>query len=85
MPLAVDPLYNRPAAAGASGALMLSDFKRDYRTKPNAPEVPLIDRLTLHAHRLTFAGLDGQAVTIEATLPKDLRTSVKMLTKYSRA
>ena len=42
-PLAVDPTYGRRSA------LALSEIKPGYRHKPGRAELPLIDRLTLHA------------------------------------
>ena len=78
LPLAVDPLYN-PPRPGQSGALMLSSFKRDYRPTRGEDERPLIARLTLHAHRLSFAPPAGERVTLEAELPKDFRAALNQL------
>jgi 23S rRNA pseudouridine955/2504/2580 synthase/23S rRNA pseudouridine1911/1915/1917 synthase len=79
LPLAIDPIYN----AGAP-AILLSAFKRGYKGKKTETERPLIARLTLHAHRLTIVDTTGQARTIESPLPKDLRATLNMLTKYDR-
>jgi 23S rRNA pseudouridine955/2504/2580 synthase/23S rRNA pseudouridine1911/1915/1917 synthase len=87
MPLAIDPLYNPPrpmAARGAEPGIRLSQFKRDYRPTRGEEERPLIARLTLHAHRLTFANLDGQPITIEAELPRDFRAVLNQLRRHSR-
>jgi len=74
LPLWIDPIY------GSSGAIYLSKIKRAYR--PSAHEErPLIERLTLHAHRLTFKIMDGSTLTIEAPLPKDYRSAVNQLAK----
>lgn len=81
LPLAVDPLYH-PARARAGG-ILLSSFKRDYRPTGH-PERPLIDRLTLHAHKLRFRDARGQAIGIEAPFPKDLRATLNTLGKYGR-
>jgi 23S rRNA pseudouridine955/2504/2580 synthase/23S rRNA pseudouridine1911/1915/1917 synthase len=83
LPLAIDPLYNPKPPETAAG-LFLSSFKRGYRAKDEA-ERPLIDRLTLHAEKLTFTIMEGQTKTITAPLPKDYRAIVNMLTKYARA
>ena len=83
MPLAIDPLYN-PPRPGTEPGIRLSQFKRDYRPTRGEEERPLIDRLTLHAHRLSFANLDGQPVTIEAELPKDFRATLNQLRRHSR-
>ena len=81
LPLAVDPLYNRPRP-GASGALMLSDFKRGYRPPGHGEtERPLVARLTLHAERLTFVAPDGAAVSLDAPVPKDLRAALSQLAR----
>lgn len=82
MPLAIDPLYN-PSPRGTEPGLMLSSFKRGYHTKRSGSERPLISRLTLHAHRLTFHVPEGQTVTVEAPLPKDFRSTLNMLQKYA--
>ncbi len=82
LPLAIDPLYHPPARGTAPG-LFLSSFKRGYRGAADGAERPLIDRLTLHAHRLRFVDLSGQPITIEAPLPKDFRAALNMLRKYS--
>lgn len=76
-PLAVDSLY------GYRASLQLSDLKPNYRSKKDRKEKPLISRLTLHAHRLTFPlpGTD-QPFTIEAPLHKDFNVVLKMLRKY---
>ena len=83
LPLLVDPLYNR-RPPGAPTGLLLSGFKRDYRNTHGEVERPLIDRLTLHAETLTFSALDGQEITVTAPLPKDLRSAINMLGKYSK-
>lgn len=73
-PLLVDPLY------GSREPVMLSKIKRGYRPS-DREERPLISRLTLHAHRLTFTALDGSAVTVECPPPKDFRSLVTQLSK----
>jgi 23S rRNA pseudouridine955/2504/2580 synthase/23S rRNA pseudouridine1911/1915/1917 synthase len=78
-PLAVDPLYNPPRSGGGLGGIFLSQFKRDYRPARNEPERPLIDRLTLHAEKLTFLNLDGDPVEIAAPIPKDIRATLNQL------
>jgi 23S rRNA pseudouridine1911/1915/1917 synthase len=82
LPLAVDPLYN-PPRPGQPAGLMLSTIKRDYRPTRGADERPLIARLTLHAHRLTFRDASDQPVTVEAELPKDFRATLNQLRRAS--
>jgi 23S rRNA pseudouridine1911/1915/1917 synthase len=73
-PLSVDPLY------GGGQAILLSHYKPDYRPNRRQAERPLVDRLTLHAARITFAHPGtGAAVTIESPLPKDLRATLAQL------
>ena len=81
LPLAIDPLYNARREQGRVG-IYLSDFKRGYRAA-DREERPLIERLTLHAQRLSFLDSSSQRVTIEAELPKDFRAVLNMLRKYS--
>lgn len=73
-PLTVDPLY------GGGTEVMLSQYKVDYRPSRRHPERPLIDRLTLHAARITFEHPDGSGpATFEAPLPKDIRATLNQL------
>ena len=81
LPMAIDAVYNHPKP-GAKSGLMLSSFKRGYRS--NGEERPLIDRLTLHAEKLSFANLDGEMVTIIATPPKDFRAALNQLRRHGR-
>jgi len=78
LPLAIDPLYN----PRGPGRLLLSSFKRGYRP-PLEGERPLIARLTLHAHRLEFSGMDGETIQLEADLPKDFRAVLAQLRKFA--
>jgi 23S rRNA pseudouridine1911/1915/1917 synthase len=82
LPLAIDPLYN-PATKGSPG-LLLSAFKRGYRPVRGEAERPLIDRLTLHAEKLRFVEPGEEEVEVVAPVPKDLRSTINMLGKYSR-
>jgi RluA family pseudouridine synthase len=73
-PLAVDPRY------GGVRALWLSRYKTGYRPSRRHEERPLINRLTLHAARLTFDHPAGTGpVSFEAPLPKDLRGTLRQL------
>ena len=84
LPLVIDPLYNPRVEAGAADGLLLSSFKRDYRPKRGEDERPLIERLTLHAHRLRVRCMDDRVIELEAPLPKDFRVALNMLRKYAR-
>jgi RluA family pseudouridine synthase len=64
--------------------LWLSRLKKDYRLKPGREERPLISRVALHAESLTLLHpITGDAITISAPWPKDLRVAVKYLKQYS--
>ena len=90
-PLAIDPLYARPSQPGPEGperasatGIFLSQFKRDYRPTRGEKERPLIDRLTLHAEKLSFINLDGAAIELAAPLPKDFRATLNQLRRHAR-
>lgn len=73
-PLSVDPTY------GGGECLLLSHYKRKYRSNRSGEEKPLISRLTLHAQRLAFNHpRTGERVVFEAPLPKDLRAAINQL------
>lgn len=75
-PLAIDTLYGRRSE------LKLSEIKRNYRPKRGGVERPLMDRLTLHAHRLMFPRPSGGGeVSVESPVPKDLARVLKQLAK----
>lgn len=75
-PLVIDPLYN-----AKSGAVYLSQFKRDYRPNAGQEERPLMSRLTLHAEKLRFQKLDGQRVEVVSPLPRDFKALINQLGK----
>lgn len=80
LPLAVDPLYN-PPRPGQPPGIFLSDFKRDYRPTRGEPERPLIDRLTLHAEKITFQNPSGEMMQLACDPPKDFRAALTQLAK----
>ena len=76
-PCAYDPLY------GGRDPILLSSFKRGYRVGRGRTELPLIDRLTLHAETLEFPHPAGAgAVRVEAPLPRDFETTLRQLRRY---
>jgi 23S rRNA pseudouridine1911/1915/1917 synthase len=76
LPLLVDRLYSE------AEVFYLSQLKPGYRASNRHEERPLIDRLTLHAHVLTFNHpRDGRPVRIEAPIPKDFRATLDQLRK----
>ena len=76
-PIAGDVLYG-----GAPP--LLSQMKRGYRVKPGEPERPLIARQALHAAAVEFVPVGGSAILrVEAPLPRDFETLLKVLRKYA--
>jgi len=83
LPLAVDPVYNRPHDGGHAG-IFLSSYKRGYRKKASE-ERPLIARLTLHAFRVNFHNLDDRPISVTCPPPKDFSATIAQLLKLSHA
>jgi 23S rRNA pseudouridine955/2504/2580 synthase/23S rRNA pseudouridine1911/1915/1917 synthase len=76
-PLAIDPIY------GEIEPLYLSQLKKDYKPKEGV-ERPLIDRLPLHAFRLSFREpTEEKTMVLEAPLPRDMVRTLKHLRKYA--
>ena len=81
MPLAIDSMY------GANKPLMLSSYKHGYRPKHEKEEVPMINRLTLHAFQLTIPVGPQEAPqmqTFVAGLDKKFAAAIKLLTKHTK-
>jgi 23S rRNA pseudouridine1911/1915/1917 synthase len=66
-PLAVDPLY------GTRNAIRRCDIV------PGADESAVIDRLTLHAERLSFDSPSGTRVDVRAPVPGDISALLELL------
>lgn len=65
--------------------LLLSELKPGYRWKEGREERPLIARAALHAEQLTLPHpVTGEALTITAPWPKDLKVAVKYLREFAR-
>jgi 23S rRNA pseudouridine955/2504/2580 synthase len=75
-PLVADELY-----AGAN--LYLSKIKKSYRPKTEEEERPLMARVSLHAYRLEFAGLNSDRIEVTGQYPKDFQTVLSQLRKFS--
>ncbi len=76
-PLSVDRQY------GYRKELKLSEFKEDYREKPFREERPLIERTSLHWHRLEVSGearIGERSFEVEP--PEDFNITVKQLTNH---
>ena len=77
-PIVCDELY------GDGQPFLLSSIKRKYHMSKNQEEErPLLNRLALHAYRLTFAGPDGKEITAEAPIPKDIAACITQLRKLA--
>jgi 23S rRNA pseudouridine955/2504/2580 synthase/23S rRNA pseudouridine1911/1915/1917 synthase len=74
-PLLVDDLYH------GVGEFFLSKVKRKFNYTKFDEERPLVTRLTLHAKSLTFKTLEGNILSVESDLPKDLKALQKQLDK----
>ena len=61
----------------------LSSIKKKYNLKNLTEELPLIQRVALHAFSLEFTDLDGQTIYVEAPYPKDFAVLIKQLEKYA--
>jgi 23S rRNA pseudouridine955/2504/2580 synthase len=75
-PIVCDPTYG-------GEMIYLSDIKRKFNLKKETEEQPLIKRVALHAHSLTFRLLNQEIIKIEAPYPKDFEVLVKQLDKFS--
>ena len=77
-PIVCDELY------GDAQPFLLSSIKRKYNLgKGQETERPLLSRLALHAYRLNFAGPNGNEISAEAPLPKDIAACISQLRKLT--
>lgn len=75
------PIVNDPQYGGAPA--YLSQLKRKFNLKQDTEELPLIQRVALHARSLAFRLLDGEMITTEAPYPKDMQALLRQLEKNS--
>lgn len=74
-PIVCDELYGDPAP------ILLSALKKKFKlSKDVEQERPLMSRLALHSHKLSFT-LNNERFDLEAELPKDLRAMFAQLKK----
>ena len=78
-PIVCDELY------GDGRPFFVSSIKRKYNhSEKEEQERPLLSRLALHAYKLEFERADGQLVSVEAPLPKDIAATVNQLNKWTK-
>lgn len=75
-PIVADEMYG-------GQQIYLSTLKKRFNLKKDTEEQPLIKRVALHAHSLTFRLLNGEEIKVEAPYPKDFDVLVKQLEKFS--
>lgn len=74
------PIVNDPQYGGEP--IYLSSLKRKFNLKKETEEQPLIQRVALHAHSLSFFLMDGSPIQVVAPYPKDMEVLVKQLEKW---
>lgn len=73
-PIVADELYG-------GKNVYLSEIKRKFNLKQETEELPLINRVALHAYSLTLEGLNGEEISVVAPYPKDIRALITQLEK----
>jgi 23S rRNA pseudouridine1911/1915/1917 synthase len=77
-PIVCDDLY------GDGEPVYLSSIKKNYHLSKNElDEKPLLSRLALHAHRLSFI-FNNEKFEFEAPLPKDMGALIRQMRKLSQ-
>lgn len=61
--------------------LYLSSLKRKFNLKKGTEELPIMQRVSLHAYSISFEGMDGNLIEVTAPYPKDFAVLVKQLEK----
>ena len=75
-PIVCDPVY------GDGKPVLLSAIKKKYKlSRHDDAERPMLNRVALHSHRLSFTDAEGKQYNLEAPLPKDLRALLQQLRK----
>jgi len=59
----------------------LSALKRRFNLKKGTDELPIMQRVSLHAYSIGFNGLKGERIEVVAPYPKDFDVLVKQLEK----
>ena len=75
-PIICDAVY------GDGKPVLLSSFKKKYKlSQHDLEERPIISRLGLHSHNLSFRDIHHKEFSIEAPLPKDMKALLQQLKK----
>ena len=70
------------AVFGDGKPVLVSSLKSKFNlSKDLEEERPILNRLALHAFRLSFKDLHGKLIDLEAQLPKDMRATLQQLAK----
>ena len=78
-PVVCDELY------GDDKPVLISSLKNKFKlSKDELEERPILNRLALHALKLSFVLPDGKKIELEAPLPKDLRAVLQQLNKWKK-
>ena len=78
-PIVCDTLY------GDGKPVLVSSLKSKLKLSKDAEEErPILGRLALHSFQLQFTGMEGEAVMLEAPLPKDMRATLQQLQKRKK-
>lgn len=78
-PIVCDELY------GDGKPLLLSSLKSKFKlSKAELEERPLLNRLALHAYRLSFTKTNGEKLELQADLHKDLKATLQQLSKWKK-
>jgi RluA family pseudouridine synthase len=78
-PIVCDPLYGKSARRSVEKGVFLSSFKRNWRGDP-VTEIPLLDRLGLHAASLTL-DINGTELLLQAPLSRDINALISQMKK----
>lgn len=64
--------------------IFLSEIKnKNFKMKKFEDEQPLMQRVALHAHSLSFNLMNEERITVEAPYPKDMAALIKQLEKHT--
>ncbi|MBL4716508.1 MAG: RNA pseudouridine synthase [Bacteroidetes bacterium] len=62
---------------------LLSRIKKKYKTKTGEEERPIMNRFSLHAHRVVFKNIKQENIEVIAEYPKDFAVLKKLLDKHN--